>query len=411
MGHAEPTPSPAASAPPAPSRPPGPSRAPARRPRRVLALDHSAELGGAEIGLGHLATELGGGMDVALLDDGPFADLLRGRGVEPYLLDPAGAATGGVRRGGPLLAGASALRDQAARIRPRLLAALDDSGADVLVCNTLRAAVLAALCRPPRRVRRIAMVRDGLRPPYLGAARAVASRAAVAAAGHVAVANSAWTARSLWSLWSARPVHVMPPVIGREFFTEPVARPGGAVPRVLLLGRIARWKGQLLGLHAAGLVPAGIPFELTVAGGPWFGEEDYHREVRAAAAAMDRPRPELLGHVDAVRELVDAHDVVVHTSTVPEPFGQVVVQAMARGRVVLAAGEGGPAEIVTPGSGLLYTPRDPASLAAALTAVLRDEHRRRDLGRAARVRATDFHPGHSVRVFTDIVDSLREATS
>jgi glycosyltransferase involved in cell wall biosynthesis len=132
--------------------------------------------------------------------------------------------------------------------------------------------------------------------------------------------------------------------------------------------------------------------------------------VLAAAAAMDRPRPELLGHVVAVRELIDAHDVVVHTSTVPEPFGQVVVQAMARGRVVVAAGEGGPAEIVTPGSGLLYTPRDPGSLARALTTVLADERHRHDLGRAARVRAADFHPDHSVGVFTDIVDRLREAT-
>lgn len=378
-----------------------------RREPRILAFDHSSELGGAEIGLAHLATELGGRMSLALLDDGPFADLLRGRGVDPYLLDPipAGAT---VCRGGPLLAGAAALREQATRIRPRLLQALHDSGAEVLVCNTLRAAVLALLCRLPRRVQRVAMVRDGLRPPYLSAARAVASRAVVTAAGHVAVANSAWTARALWS---ARPVQVMPPVIGREFFGDPVARPDSAVPRVLLLGRIARWKGQLLGLEAAALVPAAIGFELTVAGGPWFGEQDYHREVLAVAAGMDRPRPTLLGHVDAVRELIDAHDVVVHTSTVPEPFGQVVVQAMARGRVVVAAGEGGPAEIVVPGSGLLYTPRDPASLAGALSAVLGDERYRRDLGTAARHRAADFHPDHSVRVFTEIVDSLREATS
>ncbi|MCX6466506.1 MAG: glycosyltransferase family 4 protein, partial [Pseudonocardiales bacterium] len=391
---------------PTPARPVPAPRSPGRP---VLALDHSSELGGAEIGLGHLAAELGGRMAVALLREGPFAERLRERGTEPFLLDPdPGAVADAVGREASVLSGATALLRQAARIRPRLLAALADTGADVLVCNSLRSAVLAALCRLPRRVRCVVMVRDGLRPPYLSPVRAAAARAAVAVAGHAVVANSAWTADTL------RPslrVRVAPPVIGREFFTEPVPRPAGAVPRVLLLGRIARWKGQLVGLAAAELVRPGLPFALTVAGGAWFGEDAYLAEVRAAARAARGPRPELLGHVTDVRSLIDAHDVVLHTSTVPEPFGQVVVQAMARGRVIVAADAGGPAEIVTGGTGRLYRPGDPRSLAAVLDEVLADERLRHELGTRARVRADAFGPDRAVRAFTDVVDALQGARS
>ena len=43
-------------------------------------------------------------------------------------------------------------------------------------------------------------------------------------------------------------------------------------------------------------------------------------------------------------------------STVPEPFGQVVVEAMGVGRPIIAAAAGGPLEIVTDGTDGLLTP-------------------------------------------------------
>jgi glycosyltransferase involved in cell wall biosynthesis len=41
-----------------------------------------------------------------------------------------------------------------------------------------------------------------------------------------------------------------------------------------------------------------------------------------------------------------AMDVVVHASRMPEPFGLVVVEAMAAGKPVVATAAGGPAEII-----------------------------------------------------------------
>jgi glycosyltransferase involved in cell wall biosynthesis len=85
--------------------------------------------------------------------------------------------------------------------------------------------------------------------------------------------------------------------------------------------------------------------------------------------------------------------VLVHSSTVPEPFGQVVVEGMAAGLPVVAAAAGGPLEIVRDGvDGLLYRPGDVEALAAALRRLATDEALRRRLGDAGRANAQRFRP-------------------
>ena len=60
-------------------------------------------------------------------------------------------------------------------------------------------------------------------------------------------------------------------------------------------------------------------------------------------------------------------DMLVHASITPEPYGQVIVEAMHAGLPVIAASGGGPSEIVTDGvDGLLYPPGDVDVLCAAL---------------------------------------------
>jgi glycosyltransferase involved in cell wall biosynthesis len=60
-------------------------------------------------------------------------------------------------------------------------------------------------------------------------------------------------------------------------------------------------------------------------------------------------------------------DVVVSASTQPEPFGVVVVEAMAMKRPVIAPNHGGAAEIIeSKVTGLLFDPGDAQSLAQAI---------------------------------------------
>ncbi|HWT95467.1 MAG TPA: glycosyltransferase, partial [Solirubrobacteraceae bacterium] len=75
----------------------------------------------------------------------------------------------------------------------------------------------------------------------------------------------------------------------------------------------------------------------------------------------------LLGRVPhaAIPRHMAAADVLVLPST-EEPLGQVVLEAMASGRSVVATNVGGPAEFVTPAAGALVDPLDTESTRAGL---------------------------------------------
>jgi glycosyltransferase involved in cell wall biosynthesis len=80
-----------------------------------------------------------------------------------------------------------------------------------------------------------------------------------------------------------------------------------------------------------------------------------------------------------------ALDVVVHASTEPEPFGLVVVEAMACARAVVVSAAGGAAELIEPGvDALAHEPGDVAMLATRIAALVADPALRGRLGAAGR---------------------------
>src|SRR5205085_11197879 len=108
------------------------------------------------------------------------------------------------------------------------------------------------------------------------------------------------------------------------------------------------------------------------------------QRLRARAA-----RPDLAGRVDFAGPLPDPAGALrdagclLHCSD-REPFGLVLVEALASGTPVVAPAAGGPAEIVDATCGALYPPGDVAAGAAAL---LRTLEQRDALSPAARRRA------------------------
>ena len=60
-------------------------------------------------------------------------------------------------------------------------------------------------------------------------------------------------------------------------------------------------------------------------------------------------------------------DILVHASTIGEPFGQVIVQAMAAGKPVVATNGGGVPEIVIHGiTGFLVPMADATAMSSAI---------------------------------------------
>jgi len=161
-----------------------------------------------------------------------------------------------------------------------------------------------------------------------------------------------------------------------------------------MVGRIAPWKGQDVFLRAFAEAFADGAERAVILGAPLFGEEEYERSLRGLVPQLGlADRVELRGFTDDVAAELAQVDALVHASVIPEPFGRVIVEGMAAGLPVIAAGGGGPDEIVTEGvDGLLYPPGDVDELAATLSRVATDTGLAERLGRAAVERARAFSP-------------------
>ena len=178
--------------------------------------------------------------------------------------------------------------------------------------------------------------------------------------------------------------------------------------RILYVGRLDPRKGVDTAVRALEHLPTEA--RLTIAGGWDRREERRLRELATAAGAADRVA---FAGQRSVPELVEdygAADAVVFPVRWQEPWGLVPLEAMGRGRPVVATGRGGSAEYLRDGeNALLFDAEDPRDLAAKLIRLAGDPALR------ARLREEGFRtaPRHTVPVFNSHVEDavLRAAAS
>lgn len=178
---------------------------------------------------------------------------------------------------------------------------------------------------------------------------------------------------------------------------------------IAMVGHVRRWKGQLVALEAVRRLQPSIRrrVKLVFVGGVGREEEAYAAELRERLATYElQTTVTLLGERDDAPAIMQAADIVLHASIRPEPFGLVVVEGMALGRAVVAAGFGGPAEIVTPGTGVLFNPAHPEELTSAIESLALDPARRQALGAAAQQRAAAFSLEQNVQAVETLYSSL-----
>jgi glycosyltransferase involved in cell wall biosynthesis len=110
-----------------------------------------------------------------------------------------------------------------------------------------------------------------------------------------------------------------------------------------------------------------------------------------------------------LRAYYSAADVMVVPSR-QEAFGQTASEAHACGTPVVAFNTGGLPDIVDDRvTGALAEPFEPTSLAAAIRWVLEDEHRRHQLGAAARARAEQLWAASRIaRLYAEIYENVIE---
>lgn len=160
-----------------------------------------------------------------------------------------------------------------------------------------------------------------------------------------------------------------------------------AAPVVGFVGRFIPWKGAHHFLRMAARVRAAIPeAHFLLVGSRLPAYPDHEASLRAAIRDLGLEAcTTLLADRQDIPALLGAMDLFVHCSTRPEPFGIVIVEAMAAAKAVVAVRAGGVPEIITsPDLGCLVPLGDVDASAAAVIRLLRDPAHAQGLGRAAR---------------------------
>ena len=379
--------------------------------RRIALVDHSAEPSGAELSLIDIATWLGGDAGVFLFQQGPVVDMLRARGVYVEVLQSSRKLLG-LRSRAPAMSVLLAVPDVVTLALALRRHARD---AALLYANSQKGWVVAALVAWLERKPVIWHLRDILSSRRFNALQ---RRAAIFLANRIAarvLVNSAATGEAFIAVGGRRDLlRIVYNGIDEAPFEAVRDADGVQVRRRLelgdalvvgLFGRLAPWKGQHVLLEALEQLP---DVQALVVGDALFGEHEYRGRLRARADHPGlRGRVKFLGYRKDVAELMKAVDVVVHTSTEPEPFGRVIVEAMLAERPVIATAGGGVDEIVVDGEdGLLVAPNDASALAAAIRLLAGDRECARRLAAAGRRKAAERFVVRAMQRNVDV--NLRE---
>jgi glycosyltransferase involved in cell wall biosynthesis len=233
------------------------------------------------------------------------------------------------------------------------------------------------------RVPVLVSTKHGFNPFREGKAFAVADRA-VAALADVHVAISAGLARYLSEREGFDPASFEVVHYGIEAGPEPPPLPGA--PRLAVVGRLIPIKGHdvlLRAFAAARGSHAGLTLEVA-------GEGPLEQELRATVERRGLDDDiAFLGRVAPAASVFERAQIVVVPSF-GEGFGMVALEAMERGRPVVASAVGGLPEIVDDGrTGIVVPAGDVDALAAAIVDLVHDPARAAAMGAAGRARALE----------------------
>jgi glycosyltransferase involved in cell wall biosynthesis len=333
-------------------------------------------MGGAELSLLDLATAYRESSQVLLFNDGPFRERLEAAGVCVKVM-PAPRAALEVRTSG----GLSALKALPALwwMAHRVVEA--GQGFDLVHANSQKAFIAAALAKligaPPV----VWHLRDILTARHFSSLnRRIAVTLANTCAANVLV-NSHATGEAFVAAGGRKELVRLVyngfaldafGDLGQGKATEIRAELGiGDAPLVGVFSRLSYWKGQHVLLEAMRELPG---VHALLAGEALFGETEYIAQLKALVSLPElASRIHWLGFRSDVPALMATCNIVVHTSTEPEPFGRVIVEGQLSRRPVVATAAGGAVELIQDGvTGRLVPPGDAVALARTIRELLAD---------------------------------------
>ncbi|HZR23140.1 MAG TPA: glycosyltransferase [Vicinamibacterales bacterium] len=211
------------------------------------------------------------------------------------------------------------------------------------------------------------------------------------------IVNSEFTASTLGSAFGAVHRAVIRPLV--DVTTPATSTDIAAIRRdartspssvvIVQASRLEAWKGHASLLRALATLDTATEWVCWIAGGAQRpAEQRYQHDLRALASELriaDRVR--FLGERSDMGHVLAAADIYCQPNLRPEPFGVVLVEALAAGRPVVTVRAGGAVEIVDDSCGRLVAPDDVDALRQALRTLIDDEALRAQLGAAGPARA------------------------
>lgn len=366
---------------------------------RIVFLSPSGQLGGAEVCLLDMVAMLcrsqpGWKVFVIVAENGPIIERARALGADVILLPfPERLATVGDSSPDRIQASSFQLlmtASAAMSYRDRLYGHLRRIQPMVVHSNGFKMHVLGALAKP-HAARLVWHMHDYLstRSFMRRLLRPLASWADDIVAVSESVANDVRTVTG-----SSRVTMILNAVDLEEFTPKgraialddacglPVAPP--LTVRIGLVATMAWWKGHRIFVEAMSKVDRRLPVRGYVIGGALYGtrsEQQSVDELKKYAVQLGiADRIGFTGFVKRPAEAMRALDVVVHASTAPEPFGRVIVEAMACSKPVISSGIGGAAEILKTGDFARRFDGSASSLGESISALVAEPQERVRLG-------------------------------
>lgn len=340
---------------------------------RILFLDQSGKLGGAELCLADIAQQFQATSLVGVFAEGTFPDHLRSGKIPVKILTDQPLQ---VQKNSGVLTGLKSLN----RLIPLItnVAKLSQQY-DVIYANTQKALVVGAFASIISQRPLVYHLHDIVSPDHFSALnrRIIVTLANWAT---LVIANSdASRDAFIRAGGQAKRVHVVyngfrPEVyascadtreqLKNSLISKLSLQTENTSPFIIgHFSRLSPWKGQHVLIDALQYCPENVVAVLV--GDALFGEQDYRQQLHQQIQALNLGhRVKFLGFRSDIPQLMAACDLVSHTSIAPEPFGRVIVEAMLCGTPVVAAAAGGAAELINHGqTGWLTPPANAKKLA------------------------------------------------
>lgn len=152
-----------------------------------------------------------------------------------------------------------------------------------------------------------------------------------------------------------------------------------------IVGNLREWKGQetvvCALIEVAKTHPQVVCFFVGAASATDRHYEDHLQAIIREAGIEDNVR--FTGYQNNPANFVNMMEFVIHASVLPEPFGMVVLEAMAQRKAVIGSRAGGVIEMVVEGvTGFTFPPGNSAVLATHLRELLNNPERGKTMGEA-----------------------------